>query len=230
MTAVESLTGIFVHPRAVARSLAERPNWVLAFLAAAVILCITSYLTYPIVNREMAERVGDSFLNQFMTDEQLHQMQEDMRNPTTTKRLVSLGQITFGLLAFQIALTGFLAHILARLLGGNGRPRSVIALYAHARLIDPAAGELVKLPLVFATGSYLNVNLSLAALVPNLGVGNPVHDLLSIFSLFGMASLVVLVIGLEEIHGLPRDRAALAAGLPWLAGGLIRAIFTSASF
>jgi len=230
MTAAECLTGIFVRPRAVARHLADHPGWIVAFAAAAVLVAVTAYLTYPIVNEEMADRMADSFFTQFMTEEQLAEMQAEMRNPTQSARLRSIIQPVLFLLGVQIALNGFLTHVLARAMGGNGRPRSVVALYAHARLISPAASELAKLPFVFASGSYFNVNLSLAALVPGMSMGDLPHDILSIFSIFGVACLAVLVVGIQEIHGISRERALIAAGLPWLAGGLMAAVFAAVSF
>lgn len=222
MSAMKDVVEIFRDPAGLGADLAERPRWRTPCLIAALVAAVAGYVVTPIAMRESAERFADSRWAQNMPEEQLEQTVEQMKNPSMSAIMVQgVAGSVLAVLVGQILLFSAIAHGLARAMGGRGSFKSVMSLVSWSRLIYPVAGTVVALPMILARDTVFGISLSPAALFPEMDPMGVPFAVLSIFDLFGLWFLAAATLGLERVHAIPRVRAAIATGLPWLAGGLL---------
>lgn len=225
MNETQALVEVFRSPGKLGTALAERPQWRAPCLIAVLVAGIAGYLITPIASRESAEHFSDSRWAQNMTEEQREEAVERMKNPSTAViMLQGVAGSALTVLVGQILLFSAVAHGLAKAMGGRGTFKAVMALVSHGRLIYPVLGTIVALPMMLARDTVFGITLSPAALFPDMDPTSVPFAILSIFDMFGIWFLVAVIVGLERIHAIPRGRAAICAGLPWLAGGLINVI------
>jgi len=187
------------------------------------VMAIITFIVYPIAGGERMDRQRESGSMARMTEEQYQQAREVAFKPVV-RLISSVIAPVIAVLVFQILLLGGLAHGAARLAGGKGSFRSMMALTAHGGLIHPALGSLLALPLILVKKSVAGVSLSLAALFPTLDPHGLPFGLLGVFSLTGIWFVIVFALGIQETHRLARGRAALAAAVPWFVVSVLGAI------
>ena len=76
--------------------------------------------------------------------------------------------------------------------------------------------SIVKLPIVLAKGTSLDVSLGPAILVVERGVTDPIYQLLSMFDLFTVWTVILIVLGFESVHGFARNKAVTVVVGAWL--------------
>ena len=208
------VVAVFTAPGRAMEAVKRDPRWLVPGLIIMAVLAIFASTTVQIAGPEQMEMMRDSKLGRMMSTEQFQKAQDDALNPTTAKRVTSaISGAAGGWIA--IFLTGLVFLLFTKLAGGQGTLKQVMGVVFWASLISFGLGSLVKLPLVFAKKSVMEVSTGLGL----LSSGGPLalsHQLLSIFDVFQIWSLAVIVIGFEKIHGFARNKAIVVTVLPWL--------------
>ncbi len=115
------------------------------------------------------------------------------------------------------------AHLGARLLGGQGKWLATLAAVTQSQVVN-GLEALVRVPMQLATRS-MEVRLGPAALAPEGWVDTPAVKLLTAFDVFSLWKVGLVALGLAVAHRLPRRRAfaatfsiwlVIAVGLAWL--------------
>lgn len=213
------LIAIFTAPGRAMEAVKARPSWLVAGLVIMAVMALFSALTATISGPEQFDMMKETKFGRMMSPEQLQAAQEQALNPSTVKRVVSIISAAAGGW-FAVFVTGLVFLLFGKLAGGTGTFKQVMGVVFWASLISFGLGTLVKLPLVLAKHSVMEVNTGLGALAP----GDPLslgYQLLSIFDLFAIWAVAVMVIGFEKIHGFARGKAVMVTVLPWLLMSLV---------
>jgi hypothetical protein len=210
---------IFGSPAKAIEGIRRRPLWVAAGLIVAVVVGLFAATTKQIAGPERMDLMKDSRIMQMMPADKFQEAYDKELNPTVAGR-ISTGIGAAASIWIGLFIGGLIYLLFGKLAGGTGTLKQVMGVVFWSALISVALGSLVKLPLVFAKKSVMDVNIGLGA----LGGDNPLswgHQLLSIFDVFVLWALVVMILGFQKIHGFTRGKAATVTILPWLLMNLI---------
>ncbi|MHB8079210.1 MAG: Yip1 family protein [Candidatus Krumholzibacteriia bacterium] len=213
------LIAVFVAPGRAMEAVKVSPRWLVPGLVIMAVMALFAGLTATISGPEQVEMMKETKFGRMMSAEQLQAAEEQALNPGPAKRIAStVSAAAFGWIAVFVA--GLVFLLFGRLAGGTGTFRQVMGVVFWAGLISYGLGTLVKLPLVLAKHSVMEVSTGLGAFAP----GDPLslgYQLLGIFDLFSIWAVAVMVIGFEKIHGFARGKAVVVTVLPWLLMSLV---------
>ena len=213
------LIAVFTAPGRAMAAVRANPRWLVAGLVIMAVMALFSALTATIAGPEQIEMMKETKLGRMMTQEQLQAAEEQALNPSTAKRITSMvSAAAAGWIA--VFVSGLVFLLFGKLAGGTGTFRQVMGVVFWASLISYGLGSLVKLPLIIAKHSVMEVSTGLGALAP----GDPLslsYQLLGIFDLFAIWAVAVMVIGFQTIHGFARGKAVVVTVLPWLFMSLV---------
>jgi len=147
-------------------------------------------------------------------------MYDDYLNMTTVDRLKTALPSGFGGAA-TVFVMGLVFLLFGKLAGGQGTFGQVIGVVFWSNVVSMGYASLIKWPLVVAKGSMLGVSLGPAVLVADRGVLDPLFGLLSMFDVFTVWGVVLLVLGFAQIHGFARNKAATVVVATWLLVSLV---------
>ena len=210
------LWAVFVRPGQAMEWVRERPRWLAAGLLLAILGAFYAVITLPIAGPEQMELMRDTRLMRMMPEDQWQTQYEESLNPTPTKRVTT--GIGAAVATFVIVLIYGLVYLLfGKLAGGKGTFKQVMGVTFWAYLIPGGLGNLLRIPLIFAKQSVMEVSLGLAALAPKENMLSAGYQALYYFGdFFVWWSLVVMVIGFQKVHEISRGQAAVVTILPWL--------------
>lgn len=205
------IVGIFTAPKDAFISIDARPTWLVPFLITTIIILALSVWTLDInVKDQLAawERMD-------MPQEQFEQMKARTEGPF---RYIGLAFIPVSTLAVWAILAGIYLFGFNTIMGGEGKYKKVFSVMAWTSLIG-TLGFIVNRILVYSKGTGHGVTTSLAALLPTPAVGEspPVlYRALSQFDLFGIWSLVVMIIGFAIVSRVEMKKSAILVIVLWL--------------
>jgi hypothetical protein len=197
---------IFYRPSAVARSVNEKPDWVIPVILVLILGFVAVYASYQ-YNVEYQKQVFEKV----QRDRGTGLDPESYFKVTPAKRVY--GGVIGGLgMVLGVLVGAAILHGLALVVGGKSGFRKMFCLYAYAWII-PAVGGLVKLPLVIAKQS-IDVRSSLALLTPGVAFDSPLGVMLNSVDLFYVWMLAATVIGYNILTGLGMKKSvAIVVGL-----------------
>ncbi len=213
------LIAVFTAPGRAMEAAKANPRWLVAGLLIMAVMALFSALTTTISGPEQIDIMKETKLGRMMTPEQIQVAEEQALNPSPAKRVATaISAAAGGWIA--VFISGLVFLLFGKLAGGTGTFKQVMGVVFWAALISYGLGSLVKLPLIIARHSVMEVSTGLGAFAP----GDPLslgYQLLSIFDLFSIWAVAVMVIGFEKIHGFARGKAVVVTVLPWLLMSLI---------
>jgi len=204
-----SIFQVFTSPSNAARSIAERPGWLVPLiivLAVAFVFGFVSFKYQAEAQREILERIQSERGVEIDIDARLA--------PTVAKKLMAGVQTALFLGIFLILLPALVLNGVARVAGATVGFKRMFAWMATVGLIS-ALGMLVKLPIVFAKGS-IDIRTSLALLAPSVGIQTPLGVLLNSFDIFSIWAVVATVIGFAVLTGFNNKKSGYIVGGLWL--------------
>ena len=216
----EDFIDIFYQPSAVfERRRDGKFGLALLFL---VVACTVLYLALrnglaPIMDAEMARATAAmSAKSPSITADQISSMS------STQEKFAAVGYVIF--LPIGIFITGAILWAVSRLVDAreNFSVAMMIATYSQVpRIVELIVNALqgLLLPPEQITSHY-SVTLGIGRFL-DPGTNPFVMTLLGGIDLFTIWTLVLMTIGLSVVTGIPRSRAAIAAGLAWLVGLII---------
>lgn len=100
--------------------------------------------------------------------------------------------------------------------GGQSTMKQALGVGSWAAMIPFGIGLMVKLPLVLVTESVFEVNLGLAALLPDADPSSSMYKILANYGdLMTWWGLALLVIGFRRVGQLSLNAAIMTVILPW---------------
>ena len=210
------LVALIVHPVQLMAAVAVRPHWLVAGLLLVIVVALYSAVTLPISGPEQLELMRDSRFLSSLPEGAWQQQYDAALDPTSVKRLATgLGA---GVSSWVMTLIfGAVIALFARLSGGNGTLKQTLGVASWAALLPFGVGSLIKLPLVLLQESAVRVSIGLAAFAQGLDAHSFTYQALVTYGDFtSWWGLAVIVVGLEQVHGLQRGPAVTVTLLTWL--------------
>lgn len=209
------LADLIVKPGRLMTNVGLAPRWWQAGLLIFLLMVGFSWLLMPISGPEQMELMRDSKISQLMPPGEWETAYADALDPNPTKRLFqSLGA---GFTTWMtVLLFGLVLGFFARMGGGQGKFMQGLGIVHWGSLIPFGLLLLIKAPLILMTESMMQVNLGLAALLPDPDPGSAVFQILAAYGdFFSWWGLAVLVIGFKTVYRMPTSAAAVSVLLPW---------------
>ncbi|MFZ1947654.1 MAG: Yip1 family protein [bacterium] len=192
---------VFTSPGAVARDVADRPDWktpLAVLILASVVFTLAMYSYQMEYQREVLERWQKETGTQIDIDSAV--------KPSTGRQVGSAVGGALAVALFTLVGAAVLNGV-AMLAGGVAGFRKMFAFFAYA-LVIASAGNLLKIPLAIAKKS-VDVRMSLAAFAPGLRLESPTAILLNSTDVFVVWSLVATVIGFAALTQLSTKKSAV---------------------
>ena len=206
---------IVTDPVATMNVVRENPRWAAAALGIVVLVAVYSGATMHITGPEQVEMMQDTRFGEMMTPEQIDEQYAQYDEITLVKRTLTGLAGGFGTLVMMFIVT--LVYVLfGKVGGGAGSFKQTLGVIMWANFVGMGLGSIVKLPIVLAKGTSLDVALGPAILVVDRGITDPLFQFLSMFDLFTLWTVVLMVLGFESIHGFARNKAATVVVGAWL--------------
>ncbi|MBU8869424.1 MAG: YIP1 family protein [Gemmatimonadales bacterium] len=199
---------LMVHVEAV-------PRWWQAGLLLFLLMAAFSWLIMPVSGPEQMELMRDSKLGQLMPPGEWEKAYAEALDPDPTKRILqSLGA---GLSTWVMVLVlSFVLGFFARMSGGQGSFKQALGVVHWASLIPFGMVVIIKAPLILMTESLMQVNIGLAALLPDADPGSVLFQILVTYGdFFNWWGLAILVIGFRQVFRMSSGAAAVSVLLPW---------------
>lgn len=201
MTSIGNVGLVFSSPGRVAQRVAERPDWktpVMVIILASIILTLAMLPYHAEAQREMLEKYRKETGREIDVESALR--------PTVGKRI---GAIVVTLIAtgLFVVVGAAILNGVSLLVGGRAGFVRMFAFFSYAMII-PAAGGLIKIPLVMLKGSY-DVRLSLAAFFPSVRAESYAGILLGSTDLFSIWAVVATAIGFNVLAQLGMKKSAV---------------------
>ena len=210
------LTVLIMHPARLMAAVAERPRWFVAGLLLVIVVALYSAVTLTISGPEQPELMRDSRFLSALPDGAWQQQYDDALDPTPLKRLTTgLGA---GVSSWVMTLVfGAVLALFARLSTGKGTFKQTVGVVSWAALLPFGGGSLIKLPLVLLQESAVRVSIGLGAFAQGLDAHSFTYQALVTYGDFtSWWGLAVIVVGLQQVHGLQRGPAVTITLLTWL--------------
>lgn len=206
---------IVTDPVRTMNAVREHPRWAAAALATVLLVAVYSGVTMHITGPEQVDMMQDTRIGEMMGPEQLDNMYAKYDDISVRDRVMAglSGGIGTLIAVFIVALVYML---FGKLAGGAGTFRQILGVVAWAHYVGMGLNSIVKLPIVLAKGTSLDVSLGPAILVVERGVTDPIYQLLSMFDLFTVWTVILIVLGFESVHGFARNKAVTVVVGAWL--------------
>lgn len=200
MTGIGNMGLIFSGPGRVAASVSERPDWktpVAVIIVASIIMTLAVLPYQTEARREMLEKYSKETGRDIDIDAAL--------KPTVGGSISAAVGAVIATMLFVVAGAAILngASMLA---GGKAGFVRMFAFFSYAMII-PAAGNLIKIPLMVLKKTY-DVRLSLAAFFPSVRTESSAGILLGSTDLFSIWVLVATIIGFGVLTQLGSKKSA----------------------
>ncbi len=211
---------IVVNPSAAMEAVRERPRVLVAALAIIILLGIFSAATVHITGPEQVDMMRDTRFGEMMEPEQIEEMYDGYLNMTTKDLLMAAVPAGIGTAA-TVFVMGLVFLLIGKLAGGQGSFGQVMGVVFWSNVVAMGYGALVKWPLVIAKETMMGITLGPAVLVADRGYLDPLFGFLSLFDIFTVWGVVLIVIGFEKIHGFARNKAIAVVVATWLLISLV---------
>jgi hypothetical protein len=211
---------IIVNPSATMEAVRERPRVLVAVLAIIVMMGVFTAATVHIAGPEQTDMMRDTRIGRLMEQDDIEKMYDDYLNMTTVDRLMAAVPAGFGTAA-TVFVMGLVFLLFGKLAGGQGSFGQVMGVIFWSSVVSMGYSALVKWPLVVAKGTMMGITLGPAVLVQDRGYLDPLFGLLSLFDVFTIWGVVLIVIGFEKVHGFARNKAATVVVATWLLISLV---------
>jgi len=206
---------ILTSPGAVMAQVRDLPRWTAAALIIVTCVAIYAGITLHITGPEQVDALQETRFGEMMDAEQIDEMYAQFEDIQFKNRVLSGLQAGFASLISVFVWT--LVYLLfGKLAGGQGSFTQLLGVTMWSSYVGLGLHSLAKIPLVLAKGSAMDVSIGPAVLVASRGALDPVFQFLSMFDVFSLWGLYLVVLGLQSIHGFDRNKAAIVGGSGWL--------------
>lgn len=209
-SALTRFVTIVTDPRGTMIAVRENPRWPAAMLAIVVMMGLYAGMTIHITGPEQVDMMQETRWGELMSAEDIDEMYARYDDVQAKDRLINGGQAGFGMVVV-IFIAAAVYHLFAKLAGGAGSFKQTLGVIAWSSVISLGLSSLVKLPLVLARGASMDLAIGPAVLVADRGPLDATFQLLSMFDVFSIWAVVLVVFGYECVHGFTRNKAMTVA-------------------
>ena len=206
---------ILTNPGVAMDQVRDNPRWTAAALVIVACVAIYSGVTLHITGPEQVELLQETRFGEMMEAEQIEEMYAQFDNITMKTRILSGMQAGFATL-ISVLISTLVYLLFSRLSGGQGSFKQLLGVVMWASVVGLGVHSLAKIPLVLMKGSSMDVSLGLGVLAASRGPLDAVYQFLSMFDVFSLWALALVVLGLERIHGFNRNKATMVGVSGWL--------------
>ena len=209
------LVDLVVKPGRLMTHVGAAPRWWQAGLLIFLLMTAFSWLIMPISGPEQMELMRDSRLGQLMPAGEWEKAYAEALDPAPGKRVLQSLGAGFSTWV-MILISSFVLGFFARMSGGQGGFKQALGIVHWASLIPFGLVIVIKAPLILLTESMLQVNLGLAALMPNADPGSVLYQILVTYGDFSnWWGLAILIIGFRQVFRMSGSSATVSVLLPW---------------
>jgi len=216
---LKGIVEVFYQPSKLFERLRDDPKLLVPWLVYFALIFSFIYLVSDLIVEMQLEVMKDKAADQGLGTANL---------PTAAQ--IKWSTIIIGPLAFMLA--PLIAAALALFFGnvvmeGRAKFKQLLSVMIYGEIIN-ALGALILAPLMLAKGS-MKVSISLAAILQDSQVQDPLYIALSKFGAFYIWEIMVIGIGLSIIYGFSRNKgytlAVLSMGLISITHALVELAF-----
>lgn len=203
---------VYFSPRKAFTAVARRPMWVIPFVLLIVLSSVASYISGPINQDYMAQRIEQS---ETIPEDRKAEILEGMTEGGSLVRQamrVGGGAVVAGIM--MLAMGGFFLIINNLILGGTARYAQGLGAAAYVCLAW-IPSLIIKTPLIIAQRT-INVSMGPAALLPPESEGSIMWAALTRIDIFGIWQIILSCIALSCIGGYSAKKASSAVVPLWL--------------
>lgn len=207
---------LFRKPSRLMDNVGRHPRWWAPLLLIIFAVTAFSWLTMPIAAPEQVNNLQNSVFGRVLSEEDRAEMAESALDINPTKRIFQALADGFSALVF-VVLFGLILGLFAQLSGGEVRFSQALGICIWGGVPVYVINVLVKLPIVFLTGSVLDWSIGLAALVQGQGSDSFLYKMLFNYGdFFTWWGLALIIIGFKRVFGMSLGPAILSVVLPWI--------------
>ena len=216
---LKGITEIFYQPANFFEKIKNDPKILVPWIVFFLLIFSSIYLISDLIAEMQMEIMKEKAADQGLGTANL---------PTAAQ--IKWSTIIIGPLAVMLApliaagLALFFGNVV---MAGHATYKQLLSVMVYGEIIS-ALGGLIMAPLMIAKGS-LNVTISLAALLQDVQVQDPIFVALSKFGAFYIWEIIVIGIGLSIIYGFSRNKgytlAVLSMGMISITHALVELAF-----
>ena len=221
MGGASKVINIFFEPKRVFESLKIKPTWLTPFLVVIVLAMGSFYYTYPFIMDQQIQKIQE---NERIPEEHKQRIVEDLKEQDHPPLWQMAMPPVFGLIVL-VLVAGILYFVFNVLMGGDSNYRSVLAVYSYSGLVQ-VASMIVKFPLIMIKGN-VNVQTSLALLLPVEAKDTFLYGVLSSFDVFNFWQVILVSVGMGVMYKHSTKKAFTAVFILWIIWIFGKAGFTT---
>lgn len=216
---LKGIVEVFYKPAKFFERLKDDPKilvpWIFFFLFIFTFLFLVSDLILENEMKQIQDKIADGEMD---------------ASQVPSKQTLKLLILSFGTIALMLApliAAGLALFIGNVVMEGRAKFKPLLSVMIYGEIIN-ALGALILAPLMLAKGS-MKVSISLAAILQDSQVQDPLYIALSKFGAFYIWEIIVIGIGLSIIYGFSRNKgytlAVLSMGLISITHALMELAF-----
>jgi hypothetical protein len=216
------LMWVYFSPRKAFTAVARRPNWVFPFILLIVLSGIVSYISGPINQEYMAQRIEQS---DKIPEDRKEEILENMTGgsgPAQQAMRIGGGAIVVGIM--MLIMGGFFLVINNLILGGSARFAQALGAAVHVCLVW-IPSWILKVPLMLAQRT-IHINFGPAALLGPEAEGSLMWASMMRIDVFGIWQIILACIALSCLGGYTAKKAASAVVPLWIVYSVIVVLAT----
>jgi hypothetical protein len=216
------LMWVFFSPRKAFTAVARRPKWVIPFILLIVFSGIASYISGPINQEYMAQRIEQS---DKIPEDRKEEILENMTGgtgPTQQVMRVGGGALVVGIM--MLIMGAFFLLINNLILGGSARYAQTLGAAVHVCLVW-IPSWILKIPLMLAQRT-IHINFGPAALMSPESEGSLMWAAMSRIDIFGIWQVILACIALSCLGDYSAKKASSAVVPLWIVYSIIVVLAT----
>lgn len=213
---------VYFSPRKAFSAVARRPMWVLPFILLIVLSGIASYISGPINQEYVTQRIEQSDrIPEDRKDEIIENM-TGRRGTAQQAMRVGGGAIVVGVM--MLIMGAFFLIINNLILGGSAKFAQALGAAVHVCLVW-IPSWIVKIPLMLAQRT-IHINIGPAALMSPESEGSLLWAVMMRIDIFGIWQIILASIALSCLGGYSAKKASAAVVPLWIVYSVIVVVAT----
>jgi hypothetical protein len=212
--------GTFAEPAGTLRSLVARPVWVDTLIVVLIAYAAFSYLVFPFGQKDSLRMLEDNavrFTEKYGA-EQYAAAANRIQSANRTLATCVLNPVT---LLIGFLFSSLIALGLGKTISTEGHYLQVFSCLVHANLVDKVLGNGLRLGLILARGSTLQISTGLPVFFPRLAATTTAYAALNQVDFFQLWMFGLFGLGLAAAFKVSVRKGLAVAGTVWLLKSLL---------
>ncbi len=198
MSGFQRVWSVYFDPSKAFADIAQRPSWMVPLVVLIVVAIFTSVLSGPMRIQEAVDRIDQNPRLTAQQKEEIRETIEDRSGRPVMKLLSYLIGPVVGVFIYILAVSAVLYFGGNVLMGGDAPFKRVLSVFSYSSLVAIPA-SIIKVPLMLVKKS-VNVQTSLAALMPSGSDDSVAFKILAKFDIFTIWQIALVALGLAIVY------------------------------